>query len=130
MRKTDKSPKGKKVGKAKRNSPAAAAVVAAQKNTFPEKNIPAETLKKTITFFYLLSYCPPAKLDPFLRATAPMRERIAEAAGMAPAEYFNRAIPEVCRRIVAFHQATREPDEKTLRRWRTFWGRQTKIPKA
>ncbi len=82
--------------------------------TQPGGAIPAEILKKTIAFCYLLSFCPPEKLGAFIRTTAPLRERLASGAGMESAAYFGHAVPEVCRRIVAFHQATREPDPKTV----------------
>jgi hypothetical protein len=76
-------------------------------------NISAELMKKTIAFFYLLAFCPPEKLGAFIRITAPLRARLAAGAGMEPGAYFAGAVPEVCRRIVAFHQATREPDART-----------------
>jgi hypothetical protein len=76
-------------------------------------NISAELMKKTIAFFYLLAFCPPEKLGAFIRTTAPWRKRLAAGAGMEPGAYFAGAVPGVCRRIVAFHQATREPDAKT-----------------
>lgn len=78
------------------------------------KAISTGSLKKTIAYFYLLSYCPPEKLADFKRSTASMRRALAETAGMKEAAYFTQAIPEVCRRIVAFHQATREPDPKMV----------------
>jgi hypothetical protein len=82
--------------------------------TAPDGVIPAEILKKTIAYFYLLSFCPPEKLGAFIRTTAPLRSRLAAGAGMEAGAYFTRAVPEVSRRIVAFHQATREPDVKTI----------------
>jgi hypothetical protein len=78
----------------------------------PDGKIPAEIMKKTIAYFYLLSFCPPEKLGNFIRITEPLRRQISGGAGMEPAAYFTRAVPEVSRRIVAFHQATREPDLK------------------
>jgi hypothetical protein len=78
------------------------------------KAIPTKSLQKTIAYFYLLSYCPPEKIADFKRNTAPMRRALAENSGMKEAAYFAQAIPEVCRRIVAFHQATREPDQKMV----------------
>jgi hypothetical protein len=72
--------------------------------------IPAEIMKKTIAYFYLLSFCPPENLGLFIRRTAPLRGRLAAGAGMDPGAYFSRSAPEVSRRIVAFHQAARDPD--------------------
>jgi hypothetical protein len=91
------------------------ASVVAARNPIPQnRKIPAEVMKKTIAYFYLLTFCPPEKLGAFIRTTAPLRGRIAAGAGMEPGPYFTQAVPEVCRRIVAFHQATREPDAATV----------------
>jgi hypothetical protein len=78
------------------------------------KTIPAEILKKTIAYFYLLSYIPPESLATFADQTLPKRQELAAAAGMEPVEYFREAAPEVCRHMLAFHQATREPDPKLV----------------
>jgi hypothetical protein len=78
------------------------------------KAIPAESMKKAIAYFYLLSYCPPDKLGDFKRNTAPMLKEMAEKAGMKEKAILAGALPEVCQRIVAFHQATREPDKKEV----------------
>jgi len=83
----------------------------AGKRTAPVKTPPVETLKKTIAYFYLLSFCPPMQIANFVRSTAAMRKRLAKSAGMGEAAYFKMVIPEVCRRIVAFHQNTREPSQ-------------------
>ena len=72
---------------------------------------PVDTLKKSIAYFYLLSFCPPMRIADFYRSTAAMRKALAKSAGMSEAAYFKMIIPEVCRRIVAFHQNTREPSQ-------------------
>ncbi len=91
---------------------------ATRKKTVPakilKKPIPAEILKKTIVYFYLLSYCPPERIVDFKRISAPMRKDLAARAGMPEAAYFKEAAPEVCRRIVAYQQNTREPDAKLV----------------
>jgi hypothetical protein len=73
------------------------------------KALPVESLKKAIAYFYLVSYCPPGRIDDFRRLTDPLRKALAESAGMNEADYFKAAVPEVCRRIVAFHEGTRQP---------------------
>jgi hypothetical protein len=78
------------------------------------QTIPVESLKKTIAYFYLLSYCPPEQMTDFKRTTAAMHKALAESAGMQEAAYFSQVLPEVCRRIVAFHQDTREPDAEVV----------------
>ncbi len=62
---------------------------------------PAETIKKKITYFYLLSYSPPAKIEETKKSLAFFRKGVDEA----------EAIPEVCRRIVAYHEDSREPSQ-------------------
>jgi hypothetical protein len=82
-----------------------------KKQAAPGKALPVEALKKTIAYFFLLSYCPPGEISNFKRITAPFRTALAESAGMSEAAYFKKAIPEVCRRIVAFHEGTRQPGQ-------------------
>ena len=78
------------------------------------KNIPAESMKKTIAYLYLLSFCPPAQLADFKRSTTPMRKELAGQTGLKEREFFTQTLPEACQRVVAFHQATREPDPKLV----------------
>jgi hypothetical protein len=77
-------------------------------------NISAETLKKTITYFYMLSYCPPTHLKEFNTASEELRKRLAKEAGLAQTKFFAEATPQVCWRIVAFSQNSREPDKKLV----------------
>jgi hypothetical protein len=76
--------------------------------------ISAGSMKKTIAYFHLLSFCPPDKLADFKRNTASMLKDLAGKAGMKEKAYLAKALSEVCQRIVAFHQATREPDPKLV----------------
>ncbi len=95
---------------AQQGNPKAAPAAAAAVSTTPDGAIPAGIMKGTIAYFYLLSFCPPEKLGAFIRTTASLRGRLAAGAGLESGAYFTLAAPEACRRIVAFHQATREPD--------------------
>jgi hypothetical protein len=70
-----------------------------------------ETVKKTIAYFYLVSYFPSNHLKEFNTATAELRKQLATEGGMAQKKFFPEIIPEVAWRIVAFSQASREPDE-------------------
>jgi hypothetical protein len=72
--------------------------------------IPAEMMMKTISYYYLVNYCPPSHVSKLKKAAKTLRDELAGASGLKPAAYFKAALPEVCWRIVAFHQATREPD--------------------
>jgi hypothetical protein len=114
MAKKKASTRGHKPAAEKSKPPETASTKAAGCLTSPDGKIPAEIMKKTIAYFYLLSFCPPEKLGAFLRNTSPLRGRLAAGAGMEPGAFFTRSAPEVCRRIVAFHQATREPDPEAV----------------
>jgi hypothetical protein len=75
----------------------------------PAPAIRVEALKKTIAYYYLLSYCPPEQVVEFVNAAGPLRKELAKSAGMSEKAFFNAVLPEVCRRIVSYHEATREP---------------------
>lgn len=77
-----------------------------------DTKIPAESLKKTICYYYLLAYCPPERVKELKEAAQLLREDIAKQSGMKVTETFNKAAPEVAHHIVAFHQNTRDPDEE------------------
>jgi hypothetical protein len=70
-------------------------------------------LRQAIAYYYLLSFAAPDRIGGFAAAAADLRQRLAEESGMEE-EFFAAAIPEVCRRIVAFHQDTREPDNAVV----------------
>jgi len=74
-------------------------------------NFRADTVKKTISYFYMLSFCPPANLEDFNKASGELRKQLAKDAGMPQKEFFSEMIPQVCWRIVAFSQSSREPDQ-------------------
>ncbi len=80
----------------------------------PPRTSPAEALRKSIVYYYLLSFAPPVRIGEFKTATGEVRKQIAASAGMPETDFFTAAVPEVCRRIVAFHQDTREPDKAAV----------------
>jgi len=73
-----------------------------------------EGLQVTIGYLYLLSFCIPERIHEFGEAGSLLRKGLALKAGLTEAEYFERVLPEACRRIVAFHQRTRQPESKTI----------------
>ena len=75
------------------------------------KQLSIKGLQATIGYVYLLSFCPPERVLEFKQAGEPLRAGLALDAGMSAADYFAQAVPEACRRIVAFHQRSREPDD-------------------
>jgi hypothetical protein len=78
------------------------------------KGIAVWPLKRTIGYYYLLAYCPPEHIGDLKKAAKPLREDLARQADMTLTDYFSQATPEVCRRIVAFHQNSREPDQEIV----------------
>jgi len=76
--------------------------------------IPANIIKGTIDYYYLAAFCPPAYLDRFKQHSRGLRESLARGAGVEIGAYLVSVIPEVCWRIVAFHEQTREPDRKRV----------------
>ena len=73
-------------------------------------SLSVQGLQAAIGYLYLLSFCPPGRVWEFQLAGEPLRKGLAMQAGFSSPEYFNRVVPEACRRIVAFHQGSREPD--------------------
>ena len=76
--------------------------------------IPADSLMRTISYYYLVTFCPPNFIGDLKKAGEPMRKSLADQAGMEMEDFTSTAVPEVAWRIVAFHQATREPDEDQI----------------
>ena len=74
----------------------------------------AESLKQTISYYYLVSYCPPERVKLLEELCQPLRSRRAEENGMSAEDYRSVVIPEVCHRILAFHQNNRYPDQSLV----------------
>ena len=70
------------------------------------KNSPA-AIKQLVNYFYMLSFCPPDYVGELKKASQPMRKRF----GLDKEAVLEPAIPETAMRIVAFQQATRQPEE-------------------
>lgn len=79
-----------------------------------KSTIPADIMMRTISYYYLINYCPPSQVVALKAASQPLRGALAEGAGQADDDYFQAAAPEVAWRMVAFHQATREPEKEVV----------------
>jgi hypothetical protein len=79
-----------------------------------QSTIPADIMMRTISYYYLVYYCPPSQVLALKEAAEPLRKSLSEGAGMAIDEYFQASAPEVAWRTVAFHQATREPEAEIV----------------
>ena len=77
--------------------------------------IPAESMKKTIAYLYLLSFYTPEGVTDVKRNTSSLLKRMAAVTGMKENEYLEKSLPEACHRIVSFHQASREPDSEMVK---------------
>lgn len=77
-------------------------------------HLTAGTLQATIGYLYLLSFCPPGRAWELHLASEPLRKGLGMRAGLSPDQFLALARPEACRRIVAFHERTREPRKELV----------------
>ena len=71
-------------------------------------------IKKMISYYYLVAFCPPNHISALKKASQKMRSASAKQAGLKMAEFIKAVAPEVAQRIAAFQQASRLPDEETV----------------
>ncbi len=71
-------------------------------------------IRKMISYYYLVSCCPPQHIDELNQVSLKMRTRLAKSAGIALDELSERVIPEIARRILIFHLSDREPDPELV----------------
>jgi hypothetical protein len=71
-------------------------------------------IKKMICFYYLVSYCPPEHVSELKKVSQKMRGRLVNDAGLNMDQFADLVIPEVARRMLAFQQATREPEAAAI----------------
>lgn len=76
--------------------------------------LPADGLRRTIGYYYLVRYCPPEYVRELKRVAGPLRRRLAKQAGMKVGDYFEAVVPQVSRHVVSFHQNSREPDREVV----------------
>ena len=76
------------------------------------KPINGETVKKMICYYYLVSFCPPENVSDLKKASKKLRSEAAKTAGLKMKEFTDTVVPEVAFRMVAYQQATREPDKE------------------
>src|SRR3990172_179035 len=72
-------------------------------------HLTAGTLQATIGYLHLLSFCPPNRAWELRLASEPLRKGLGLRGGLSADEFLAAAQPEACRRIVSFHERTREP---------------------
>lgn len=71
-------------------------------------------VKKMISYYYLVAFCPPEHISALHKASKKLRTAAAKLAGLKMADFAKAVAPEVAHRICAFQQATREPDQEMV----------------
>lgn len=71
--------------------------------------LPVESLKKAICYFYLLAFCPPENIAQQKKALKSLHKGASRLSGLKDKEFIRLAALEASRHIMAFHQNTREP---------------------
>ncbi len=71
-------------------------------------------IKKMISYYYLVAFCPPAHISALKKASQKMRTALAKQSGLKMADFVKAVAPEVGQRMAAFQQATRQPDQETV----------------
>ncbi len=73
-------------------------------------------IKKMISYYYLVAFCPPAHISALKKASQKMRSALAKESGLKMADFIKAVAPEVGQRMAAFQQASRTPDEDTVKK--------------
>jgi len=78
------------------------------------KQLSAEAVKQMISYFYLVAYGPPEHIGQLESTSKPMRTALAKGEGLRAKAFRTAAAGEAAFRIVAYHQATREPEKAVV----------------
>ncbi len=73
-------------------------------------------IKKMISYYYLVAFCPPAHISALKKASQKMRSALSKDSGLKMAGFIKAVAPEVGQRMVTFQQASRTPDEETVKK--------------
>ncbi|MBN1265838.1 MAG: hypothetical protein JXA25_10115 [Anaerolineales bacterium] len=79
--------------------------------TQTEKHLP-QGLQQTASYLHLLSFCPPEHIYNFKQAGGPLRQALAQRAGLKTPAYFAETVPEACQKIIEFYLAKQTPNER------------------
>jgi len=71
-------------------------------------------IKKMISYYYLVAFCPPEHISALKKASQKMRSALSKQAGLKMADFVKAVAPEVGQRMAAFQGASRQPDEETV----------------
>jgi hypothetical protein len=78
------------------------------------KPISAEAVKTMLNYYYLVAYCPPQNVKQLAVMSKEMRSALAKQAGLKMKAFTAASAAEAAFRVVAYHQATREPEKETV----------------
>jgi hypothetical protein len=76
--------------------------------------ISATAVQQIINYYYLVSFCPPQHVGDLKKASRRMWGKLVKDAGLKSGAFADLVAPEVARRIVAFQQATRKPEQTAI----------------
>jgi len=79
------------------------------------KSISAVSIARMLNYYYLVFFCPAEYIGELEKASQKMRANLAKEAGLKLDDFNDQVAPELARRIVAFQQATRKPDEEIIK---------------
>ena len=78
------------------------------------KQLSPEAVKKMINYYYLVAFCPPEHVKQLESMSKDMRSTLAKEAGLKMKAFTAASAAEAAFRVVAYHQATREPEKETV----------------
>jgi len=70
-----------------------------------------EAIRKMVCYYFLICFWSPEYIGELKKASRKMRTKLARESGLTVKEFTGLVIPEVARRIMAFHSATPEPEK-------------------
>lgn len=79
------------------------------------KSISPAAIARMLNYTYLLFFCPAEYAGELEKASRKMRAGLAREAGLEMDAFDDLMAPELARRIVAFQQATRKPNEEAVK---------------
>ena len=79
-----------------------------------ETMLAAGSIKKMISYCYLLAYCPPDQLAGLVKASSFFRRQAALKSKKPEEDFFLPAMLEACRRLVSFHQGSTSLEESQV----------------
>ena len=77
-------------------------------------SISKEAIKKMVCYYYLVSFWTPEYIGELKKTSRKMRTKYARETGLKMKEFTDLVVPEVARRIMAFHTATPEPEKTAV----------------